>query len=183
MPAKSELNDIYQRMGINLDGLGCIMLKVEPLKVSDLIAEEDLYYSSDPNKFWLKGIVSESVPHCTLLFGLMESGGAWKEYVDGVLDGWNPGTVTVDHVGFFETAYDSEPYYCLIAHLVVTPELLDGNARLRHLPHIDTFPEYKAHVTLAYIKNDEQLRDDLLYALNNRFVGKKLTTKGVDYGK
>ncbi len=179
---KPDLTDVYAQLGIAQDSLGCIMLKVEPLKVDDILSEDDLYRTGDPNKYWLNGIVSQDFAHCTLLFGLMESGQAWKSYVDKALEGWSLDSVTVDEVSFFESAYMEEKYFCLVAKLVISTELADGNLRLRHLPHIDTF-NFTPHVTLAYIKNDPEVRDAAIYALNNRFLGKKLSTKGLDYGK
>lgn len=180
---KPDLTDVYAQLGIAQDNLGCIMLKVEPLKVSDIIADEDLYQTGNPNRYWLNGIVSENFAHCTLLFGLMESGQAWKSYVDKALEGWSLDSVTVDEVSFFESAYMDEKYFCVIAKLVVTPELLDANGRLRRLPHIDFHDIFVAHVTLAYIKDDLEIRDAAVYALNNRFLGKRLITQGLDYGK
>lgn len=180
---KPDLTDVYAQLGVAQDSLGCIMLKVEPLKVDDIIAEDDLYRTGDPNKYWLNGIVSQDFAHCTLLFGLMESGQAWRTHVDKALEGWSLDSVTVDEVSFFESAYMEEKYYCLIAKLVVSPELLDGNSRLRMLPHIDSFAQYTPHCTLAYIKDNPEVRDAAIYALNNRFLGKKLATQGLDYGK
>lgn len=180
---KPDLTDVYAQLGVAQDNLGCIMLKVEPLKVSDIIADEDLYQTGDPNKYWLNGIVSEDFAHCTLLFGLMESGQAWRSYVDKALEGWSLDSVTVDEVNFFESSYMEENYFCIVAKLIMSPELVDGNARLRRLPHIDGFSSYIAHITLAYIKNDPDIRDTAIYALNNRFLGKKLATQGLDYGK
>jgi 2'-5' RNA ligase len=184
MQPKIDLTDVYAEMGVNVNGLGCIMLETEPLTVNDIIAPEDLYYASDPNKFWINGIVCENVPHCTLLYGLMESGQSWRIYVDKTLEGWEPGELTIDHVSFFDTPFgEGEPYYCIVAHLEITPELLDANARLRRLPHIDGYPDYRAHITIAYIKRDEALRDDIIYALNNRFMGQTVAAKGLNYGK
>jgi len=180
---KPDLTDVYAQLGVVKDSLGCIMLKVEPLKVDDIITQDDVYNTGDPNKYWLNGIVSQDFAHCTLLWGLMESGQAWKTYVDKALEGWSLDSVTVDELSFFESNHEDEKYYCLVAKLAVSPELLDANARLRNLPHIDNFPEYLPHVTIAYIKDDPKLRDDILYALNNRFLGKKLATQGLDYGK
>lgn len=178
-----QFSQVYQQLGINVSDLGCIMLKTEPLQVSDIINQEDLYYASDPiNHAYVNGIVSESKPHCTLLFGLMESGQVWKEQVDEVLDGWGINEVQIQGVISFESNYDDEAYYCIVVELALTPELIEGNARLRFLPHIDTFPTYKAHITLAYIKQDQGLRDEILYALNNKFAGQTVKTRDLDYG-
>ncbi len=178
-----QYSDVYEQLGIDTTELGCIMLDTDKLVVSDLIPEEDLYYAQDKEKHqYVNGIVSETVPHVTVLYGLMDSGEKWKEQVDEVLDGWMPKSVTISNVTAFESIYDDEAYYCLVAELELTPELLEGNARLRMLPHIDTFPTYRAHISLAYIKHDESVRDELLYALNNKFTGNQVKVSSINYG-
>lgn len=172
------LEDLYFK-----DKLGCIMMGLEPLKVGDLIQEEDLYYAKDNDLFWIDGLTGEKVPHVTLLFGLMQSGQTWKPYVDKALEGWSLSTVEIDNVSYFDSPYETEPYYCLVAKLVVSSQLADANARLRKLPHIDYYPSYIPHSTIAYIKKNDSLRDEILYALNNRFAGKKIKTTELDYGR
>jgi hypothetical protein len=183
MPKFLDVKQVYDELGIVPQDLGCIMLNTEPLKISDIIDEQNLYYAQDQVAHrYVNGIVSEKVPHITLLWGLMQSGEDWKPQVDKVLEDWNIDTVKVAQVTYFESPYEDEQYYCLIAELELTPELVEGNSRLRLLPHIDTFPDYRAHITLAYIQKDEQIRDDLMYALNNRFLGKNVNITGLNYG-
>lgn len=174
---------MYEDLGISINKLGCIMLDTETITVRNVIPEDSLYYANDPeNHAYVDGIVSEKVPHVTLLYGILRSGPEMRKHVDAVLEGWSIAEVTIDHIGYFESRYEDEQYYCLVAHLAVTPELQEGNGRLRMLPHIDTFPEYKAHITLAYIKQDEALRDKYIAELNNRLAGTKLAVKGINYG-
>src|SRR3712207_8228254 len=75
-PPRSTLfpyTTLFRSLGIDLSKLGCIMLDTEPIKVSDIIPENSLYYA-DPEKLkWVQGVVSEKVPHVTLLYGLMRS--------------------------------------------------------------------------------------------------------------
>jgi 2'-5' RNA ligase len=174
---------VYEDLGIDPQLLGCIMLNTEPLEVSDIIDEEHLYYAADPSKYkFVNGVVSETVPHVTLLFGLMRTGLELKKHVDAVLNEWTLPALGIDHVDFFESKIESEPYYCLVAKIVPSAELLEGNARLRFLPHIDTFPTYQPHITLAYIKKDEALRDTYLDLLNTRFKGKSIDPRDINYG-
>lgn len=174
---------VYEDLGIDVQELGCIMLNTEPLKVSDVIDADHLYYAADKAHYkYINGIVSETVPHVTLLFGLMSSGQAMKKHVDAVLNDWTLPALEVDHVDFFESKVETEPYYCLVAKITPSEELLEGNARLSFLPHIDTFPTYQPHITLAYIKKDETLRDSYLELLNTRFKGKTVDPKDINYG-
>lgn len=177
------LEDIYNSLGIQQDELGCIMMDTESMDVQDILTEEDLYYAKEQDRFWINGIVSDMNCHVTLLFGLIQSGNDWKRYVDALLEDWSLLSVHIDNVSYFDSPYPDEPYYCLVAKLAISPELLDGNGRLRKLPHVDTFPDYTPHCTIAYIKKDAKLRDELLYALNNRFAGKDIKTVGINYGR
>lgn len=174
---------VYEDLGINVQKLGCIMLNTEQLKVSDVIDADHLYYASDPKQYrFVDGVVSEKVPHVTLLFGLMRSGPEMKKHVDAVLDDWSLPALGIEKVDFFESKIPTEPYYCLVAKIVPSAELLEGNARLRLLPHVDTFPTYQPHITLAYIKKDEALLETYLDLLNTRFAGKSVDPKDINYG-
>jgi hypothetical protein len=84
--------------------------------------------------------------------------------------------VEIDHVSYFDSPYPDEPYYCIVAHIKVTPELLEGHQRLEFLPHINTFAGYKPHMTVAYIRKDqgEGYRDSLIQHLNNAWAGKRM---------
>lgn len=178
------IDEIYNELGVQRDKSGCIMINVEPLEVGDMLAEGDLYYAKDKDRYWINGIVSDKNCHVTLLFGLMESGNDWKRYVDALLEKVLPiDEVEIDHVSYFDSPYKEEPYFCLIAKLVVSDKLLEANGKLRKLPHIDDYPTFQPHLTLAYIKKDPKIRDELLYAMNNRFAGMKVKTAGLNYGR
>lgn len=177
------VQEIYNRLGVFHDKLGCVMMDTEPLKISDMLSEEDLYYAKEKDRFWIDGVVSEKVCHVTLLYGLMQSARDWKEYVDALLEGISIKEVEIDSVSYFDSPYEEEPYYCLVAKLVVSDELLMANGQLRKLPHVDDYSTYQPHITLAYIKKDPKTRDELLYAMNNRFAGTKVKTTALNYGR
>jgi hypothetical protein len=183
--------EVYEDLGINIPDLGCIMLDVAPIMVGPMVAEYwkrnlfdvdgDLYYSNSPARFWIKGAVAEKGAHMTVLFGLLEKGLDWKDYVDTVLDGWMPESIEIEKVSYFDGNWPDEQYYCVIGHVKVTDSVTEGNQRLRLLPHVDTFPEYRPHVTLAYIKRDEALLTQWIEALK-ALVGKKLEVTKLNYG-
>lgn len=185
MTNANQFREMYAALGINIDKLGCIMLDVDGSAISKPPDESILYYTQNKDRFWINGFVAGSVPHVTLLYGLMESGQKNKEYIDKVLSGWGIDSVEVDHVDFFNTPYgDEEPYYCIIAHVKITDNLLEGHNRLELLPHINTFPEYKAHITLAYIKSKNNVAlANILDFYNDSLRGKLLTVTGLNYGK
>lgn len=177
----SSISNIYADLGIDTNNLGCIMLNTDPLQVGDIISEEDLFGYDETTPDYLKGFVSEGAPHVTLLYGLLQSGTEWGRYVNQLLNGLEFTSVTISEVGFFPSTNPETPYDCLIAKVEVTPVLQDANGRLRMLPHIDTFPEYQPHITLAYVQQGKAT--GLIPALNERFEGKNIKVTGLNYGQ
>jgi 2'-5' RNA ligase len=146
-----QFPEVYKTLGIDISSLGCIMLDVKPFEIPKTLNEEDLYFS--PTQDFVQGVVVDHKAHVTLLFGLLDSGPKLKDLVDQVLDGWKkPASIKISDIGVFPGKEDDgTEYSCIVAH--VDPEgLIEANNRLRLLPHIDTFPEYAAHMTLAYVK-------------------------------
>jgi 2'-5' RNA ligase len=168
------------------------MLDVAPIMVGQMVADYsnrnlfdvdgDLYYSNNPARFWIKGAVAEKGAHMTVLFGLLEKGLDWKDYVDTVLDGWLPESIEIEAVDYFDGNWPDEQYYCVIGHVKVTDSVTEGNQRLRLLPHVDTFPNYRPHVTLGYIKRDPATLDQWIKALDTMLAGTKLEVTKLNYG-
>lgn len=180
-----DFEDVYKDLKINLNTLGCVMLDLESLgsMAGTVRRKEDLYYAKNPEHKWIKGWVAGETPHITLLYGLLDNAHNWENHISSVLDGWEMDTVQIDHIDYFDSPYEDEPYYCLVAHIKVTSELLDGHQRLELLPHINTFTGYKPHMTIGYIQKNDELRDDYLKRLNNFWEGKKLKVKtGINLG-
>lgn len=171
-----DFENVYKKLDINLDKLGCVMLDLKPLgsMAGSVRSKDDLYYSKNPSRKWIKGWVVGEVPHITLLYGLLDNAHNWEDHIRAVLDGWEMDTVEIDNIGYFESPYPDENYYCLVAHIKVTTELMEGHNRLEFLPHINTFVGYKPHMTIGYIRKDEDLRDDYLKRLGDFWNGKKL---------
>lgn len=189
--------EVYKGLGLNLSTLGCVMLDLEPIPEMTWIIQdhkdgsqvnynrymEDYYFvSKDPTHFWIDGHVASKTPHVTLLYGLLQTAKNYEWHIKQVLGSWDLGSVEIDHVGYFDSPYGDEEYYCIVGHLKVTDKLQEGHDRLCMLPHIKTFPGYKAHVTIAYIKKDELIRDEYIKHLNGHLVGKKLKVTGLNFG-
>lgn len=174
-----DIPGLYDGTGVNPDDLGCIMLDVEPLEVLRYIPgdhRDDLLPPTEDGKH-KRGAVAERGAHLTLLYGLLENGNTWKDKVDAVLEGWVLDEVEIDEVGYFETS-DS---FAVIAHVKTTTELIDGHERLTLLPHIQTFSEYRPHVTLAYVSKDADV-DDWVDYLGSVYNGKTIKSVGINYG-
>lgn len=181
MAAATDYPEMYVDLGIDTGEMGCIMIDVEPIVVSDVIPADALWYKSDAPESHTQGNVSETVPHVTLLYGLMSSGPALQKHVDTVLTGYKVDELNISEVSFFYGDYEGQPYITIIALVEVTPELLDGLARLRLLPHIDTFADFKPHITLAYVKDTSDWQD-YVHQLNKTYGGTSVKTTGINYG-
>jgi len=171
--------ELYEDLDIDVANLGCIMLdtkKLDILKVVGDNAEKDLVSSTDRHDHQM-GAVAEVEPHVTLLFGLLENGNVWKDKVDTLLDGWNIETVKVKDISYF----DLPESYAVVAHIEETTDLLEGHNRLTLLPHVNTFSEYRPHMTLAYIEKTADL-GKWLTTLNAKYSGKELKVTGINYG-
>jgi 2'-5' RNA ligase len=155
-----RFRETHAALGIEVPRLGCIMLDVDvppdlAAALAAAVPQEDVYVSSDPSRAWIRGVVALDGPHVTLLYGLLGNGNAWREHVDAVLDDWErPTAVPIESWGMFPSTFEDEPYACIVAHVERTPALLEAHARLSMLPHIDTHPEYRPHVTIAYVRRD-----------------------------
>lgn len=152
-------------MGIVPGQLGAVMLDVEPVDVSHILEPGWDFITADPALPYITKFQQEGGPaHITLKYGLLKPAYAIRWAIDEVLDGWEWGEVTANGATLFpgarRDADTGEGYKTLVLRIARTPELMDGNARLSFLPHIDTFPEYKPHLTLAYLK--EEFADEAL---------------------
>jgi len=187
-----NFQEVYQALGLNLNTLGCIMLDLEPIKIDGWLGQDGItpysytlptHVSPNKERFWINGYVADRTPHVTLLYGLLQTGKNYQWHIQHILLGWKLDSVEIDHFGYFQSPYQDEEYYCIVGHLKITPELQEGHDRLCMLPHIKTFPGYKAHVTIAYIKKDDQWRDAFIEDLNREFVGKQLkVSPTINYG-
>lgn len=175
--------EVYKTLGIEIADLGFVGLDIEPFDVSSLVegGVDDLYVTKHPKRFWIHGAVAEQSAHMTLIFGLLQKGYEVRELIDQVLDAWTPPPIEIDHVSYFPSNYSDEQYDCIIGHVKLTPEIIEGHQRLLLLPHIDTFPEYRPHVTLAYVK--QGVRDKWINSLGPALQDKQFAVKGINYGR
>lgn len=172
--------DLYEGTGVDPNDLGCIMLDLETLPIISVVgsgAESDLVNTSTRHDH-LMGAVAENEAHVTLLYGLLENGNIWKDKVDTLLEGWALNSIKIREVGYF----DLPESYAIVAHVEETTDLLEGHNRLTLLPHIQTFSDYRPHVTLAYISKEADL-GKWLTALNAEYADKEVAVTALNYGK
>ncbi len=184
----NDFKEVYDRLDISIDKLGCVMLDVAALKNMYTIEVEGagcaLYCSRNKDRFWIDGWVADKTPHITLLYGLLEKAYLLGYEIKSVLGDWNCKEVEIESVGYFDSPYEDEPYWCLVAHIKVTDVLLEGRARLEFLPHINTFPGYKPHMTICYLEKNqgEAYRDNMIAQFNEMWSGKKMEVTKINLG-
>jgi hypothetical protein len=127
---------------------------------TDLYTEEDDYGR-------------ETKPHITVLYGLTEhTPEKASNVVRSALPPGQPITVTLGKTSLFE----NEKYDVLKVD-VESPSLRRLNRALRRLPHENDYPDYKPHMTIAYLKKGEGKK----YAGDNRFEGRQLSFDSVTF--
>ena len=141
------MTDIFEMQGIQVDKLGCIMAKYwKPLQLLKAIDPLLVYKDEAKN---IPGIEMQS--HVTLLFGLMKSGLEQMDVVDEALKDWTRSRSAFfkpSHISVFET---DNPWDVVVIEPLYVDEFVKAHQALSKLPHVNTFPEYKPHMTLAYI--------------------------------
>lgn len=178
----NQFPELYAQMDINVNKLGVVMLDTVPIDVRSFVPEsfaEDLHWTSQPERHWIRGDVASKSAHVTLLYGLLQLKG-YRDFARKVLEGWKPEPVEIQKLGVFHSPFSDEPYSCIVAHVKPTANLLEGHARLELLPHINTFTVYRPHLTLAYIEAGRE--KDWLRELGNSLMGLKFPIANLNYG-
>lgn len=164
--------------GLSKDDLECVMLDLPIFDVvgalGDAFNPDDLYYSDDDQ--WVSGLVGDSIPHVTLLYGIHPSPD-YEIKVLSLLEGWEPPTIFLEEAMVFE----SEDYYCVVMKVQKTGLLISANKRLCELDYTNDYPDYTPHVTMAYIKKTAD-KDLWIAKLTEAFSKKAITPYGLNLG-
>lgn len=124
------------------------------------IPKHELYDSVDPE--WSDGAL-ETDPHVTVLYGLTKHE---AEPVAKAIADHGPVTITLGKMSLFESAD-----YDVLKVDIEGEDLRSLNTKLSKLPNENSFPDYKPHMTIAYLKKGEGKK----YVGDARFEGKKIT--------
>jgi len=184
-----NFKEVYEMLGINLSKLGCIMLDTEPIETNYWVYMQDgvtpyfpEYKAKNKERFWIDGYVAGKTPHLTLMYGFLNEAKSYQKHIEILLKDWKCEDVEIEDISYFNSPYEDEEYYCVVAKVKQTPELIEGNERMKFLPHLNTFMGYKPHITIAYIIKDDSIRDHFIEHLKKELVGKKLKVTGINYG-
>lgn len=140
--------ELYDLLGIDTGELGCMMAKFStPTRLLYEIPEDFLYHDpADPGEY---GKVWDS--HVTLLHGLLKPAHETREAVDLVLrDRSFQETTAFGAADWFSN--QDQPYDVLYIPPLYEYPFVDAHQRLSQLPHVNLYPEYTPHLTLAYVK-------------------------------
>ena len=112
----------------------------------------------------------------------------WRYSSANPARGWVNGLQTDGHVtllyGLLSNANAIRP---AVDEVLLTRALRDAHARLSLLPHIDTHPTYRPHVTLAYVHRDRT--EDAIYAIRRHYRARDVLVPitfdvvGLNYGR
>jgi DNA polymerase III epsilon subunit-like protein len=140
MIIKSYIQFIKESSGYEY---GCVMVEVPVSnwdEITSYINPEDVYTGGDD----AHGI--QENPHVNILYGLHE--GVTEEDVKSVFEGFTGSiNIEVDGIGVFENKdYD-------VVKFNVNPDgaLQDLHDKLSEFPNSNSFPDYKPHITIAYV--------------------------------
>ena len=145
---------------------GCVMLDLTDKSINNQlitqfikilqqqIPDNELYIDKkDPEKFG-----KETEYHCTLLFGLFPE--VTEEDVKRLTTEWAPVDLKMTGISIFtnpDKDYD-------VVKLDVDPKTLKKyNKDLQKFPFASDFPDYKPHVTLAFVKKGEGSKYELKF--------------------
>lgn len=126
---------------------GCVMLDIDisPTdwkELTSIIDEKDLYLGEDES---LDNFGIEDEPHITLLYGLHND--VTLKDVKSVFDKESI-KIKLDGISLFE----NDDFDVVKFDVSKTKDILEANEKLTKFPHTNSYPDYKPHATLAYVK-------------------------------
>jgi hypothetical protein len=166
---------LTEKKGVTYD-YGCVMLKFNIGQlvwgdIQDRIEDSELCNVGDANG-------RENDPHITLLYGLHSE--VKLSDVVNTCKKFEPVTVTFDKVDYFENdGFD------VIKFNVSSEQLSSYNELLKKLPHTNSYPEYKPHLTIAYVEKGlgkeicERFRD-IAFSIESKTIEYSMADGGTE---
>ena len=116
-------------------------LEKKILDYGSYISDSDLYDGGVGSSFG-----REDDSHITLLYGIHSDS---SDGVKEILEGASPFIITLGDISYFES-----DDYDVMKIDVTSDELMELNEKMQTIDHDSTYPEYKPHVTIAYVNKD-----------------------------
>lgn len=142
---------------------GCVMLEFQVSNWNEVISEidpEDVYEEPGDTTHGI-----EDTPHLTLLYGLHPE--VTEEQVQQILDNFSEElNIEIEGIDIFEN-----PKFDVVKFNVKKDEKLQYlHDELSKLPNSDEYPDYKPHITIAYVKvgtGKKYVNPDYKYKVQN----------------
>ena len=150
-----KLNKIFKQLISEDKGnsysYGCVMLYLDleeskQKEIQELVSEDDLYLGTEDDP----GYGREDEPHVTLLYGIHDD--VPDEDVEAIITKLTQPELTLKEINIFDNA---DKGFDVVKFDIEDAELTKMNEMLKVLPYTNNYPEYHAHVTIAYVKAGE----------------------------
>ena len=146
-------------------------------KELDKIKDSDLYHEGKPELNYFNQLEyndsfgKENEPHCTLLYGLTNECDYFK--ICQLFNNLNPINITIGTISVF-----NNDKYDVVKLDVISNRLEKIHYYLRtHYSNENTFPVYKPHITLAYVKKGYGNK----YITKSNWTGTKYTIREAEW--
>lgn len=169
----TQHSDVLKAHGYDPAAMRAVMLKTDNIDISSLRnAPDELFYGEGYDLRYCQGAVAETTAHVTLHQGILPS--VPPELIDTVLGEYDIPEVRIGHVSGWPSP---NGFTTIVANLCdYDGQLQELHNRLRWLPHIDAFPTYTPHVTLAFVRTGPHIHSWL--AALNALSNQKLAVSG-----
>ncbi len=142
---------------------GCVMIDYNFSNWSELLEsiDHDDIYQVEGKSYGL-----QTRPHLTLLYGIHEE--VTDEDILKCFEGFVEDDFKVEINGV--SIFENSEFDVVKLEVVKTPKLEEINQRLSKLPNSNQFPEYKPHITLAYVKKgkgEKYVNPEYKYQIKN----------------
>jgi len=135
-----------------------------------IVNEKDLFVENDD-------FGREKDPHVTILYGFIND--LQKNELDNFFKKIHPFKIKIDGIGTF----DNEKF-CVLKYNIQSDVLNELNATFKKYPHVTDYPDYKPHMTIAYIKKSEEERyKSIKYPIKAEILIDKIIYSGINYQK
>lgn len=141
------LNESPHQLPLNEPRYGCVMMDADIKNWDQFhtagIEEDDIYLKPYDDSYGL-----EETPHVTIVYGIHEDEVDPQRMADLIEHYMKPLTVTIKEVDIFEgKEYDVVKY-----NVPITGQLQGYRDIFMQIPNTQNFPEFKPHMTIAYVK-------------------------------
>lgn len=154
--------DFIKENNNNTYKYGCVMLNLKFNnwdEITSIIDKKDIYTEEGDNTYGI-----ETDPHVTLLYGLHD--GVQLDDVKKIFSDIKKIDIEIEGIDIFK----SNNYDVVKFNIKPTDILIDINKRLKKYPHTNDYPNYKPHVTIAYVKKGmgkKYINNNYKYSIKN----------------